>query len=269
MPSPAASFPQRDTYFNVGAFQNAGGILPHRQNMPAPPVSTQLPVPIPPHAPSGGLQPHGVQTPPPTATKPKNNLILNYTKSVQPISSAQTSAIDAGNLQRLLQTERARVANIDTLTLVKAFNECAMVAHGSRHSGNAALGQKYADKAFQIATLLLNSRQHTPEFGEHIQQIVVGMELLVLFLVGSDDGVRCRQLTTEAYRLLHTFRSKVSTATAHRIYVLQIGASATNDDALFYMRKIIDVNLEEDPDYAVSGFIVSTFISRRLFIYLF
>jgi hypothetical protein len=187
-----------------------------------------------------------------------NGLIVAYARAVSPFASMNFTVRDAADLQRLLQTEKNRLSSIDTPTLIKAFVECTMVAHGSRYCANFTLAQKYADKSQDILRLLLTNRQNmgSPEFTQNVQSMVSGMELLIYFCIGSDELLRCRQLITEAGRLLTIYKKHISAATAHRILGLQIGACADNEDAFFYLQKANRLQLPAETQADVSGYVV-------------
>lgn len=187
-----------------------------------------------------------------------NGLLVAYARAVSPFSSTNFTLRDAAELQRLLQTEKNRLASIDTPTLIKAFVECTMVAHGSRYCSNFSLAQKYADKSHDILRLLLTTRQNmnSPDFTQNVQSLVSGMELLIYFCIGSDELLRSRQIITEAMRLLTLYKKSISNSTAHRILGLQIGACADNEDAFFYLQKANRLQLPSETQTEVSGYVV-------------
>lgn len=214
----------------------------HQQRAPAPPPP-QVTLPS-----AQNLTPQAIS----------NGLIVAYARAVSPFSSTNFTMRDAADLQRLLQTEKNRLSTIDTPTLVKAFVECTMVAHGSRYSGNFPLAQKYADKSHDILRLLLTSRQNfaASDFTQNVQSLVSGMELLIYFCVGSDELLKARVILNEAYRLANLYKRNVSNATVHRILGLQVGACTDNDDAMYYLQKAMKLQAASETQIEASGAVV-------------
>jgi hypothetical protein len=194
----------------------------------------------------GAPNPYYIKPVPPPQTQLNPDLILAYVRNVQPFSLSPYSLEDAMELQRFLQADNNQITVFDTRSLVKAFVECVMVAHGCRGIDNPVVALKYAEKAYQTVLFILKTRLKSPDLVPNLIALLAGMDLLVVFMVGSDDLLRARFIIAEAYRLFTIFERHVPLETAHRVFVLKIGAAARNLDIIYFLNEIKKMNISTD-----------------------
>lgn len=192
-------------------------------------------------------------------------MIMAYIRDIQPFSLAPYSLQDAVELSRFLQADPTQLARIDTFTIVKAFVECVMVAHGCRQLDNGAVSAKYGDRAYQTLVSILKHRLKAPDILPHLGALLSGMDLLSFFLVGSDDLLRARFVISEAYRIFTIYEKHIPKMTAHRIFVLKIGAAIRNVDIVYLLNGIKKLGILPDHFAGIACFIalVSCLVGRH------
>lgn len=185
-----------------------------------------------------------------------NAWMVAFSQGVSPYTStAPFSPLDPLELQRVLLADKEHQTTFPLEIISKAFMQCAMLAHGSRYTGNIYTASQHGSKAWQLLkTIMRPLGAHTqPALAQHI---VTGMELLFYFYLGQAEFYKVRTIAAHAYYVLTLHRKHLVDATAHRILGIQIGTSASLDDVEFWLAKAKALNLQATTPFETSGWVV-------------
>jgi len=139
--------------------------------------------------------------------------------------------------------------------LARALMQCAMLAHGSRYTGNLETSAQHGWKAWQLVKVCMGrKRVHT--ISNLAQTLVSSLELLSYYFLGTSDFFKVRTIVQHAYHIFVNHRQFLADSTAHRVLGLMIGASCSIEDTEFWLAKAKALNLQATTPYETSGWVV-------------
>jgi hypothetical protein len=185
-----------------------------------------------------------------------NAWMVAFAQGVSPFtSSAPFTPLEPLELQRILSLDMEQLHGLAPELLARALMQCAMLAHGSRYTGNLETSAQHGWKAWQLVKVCLGrKRVHT--IATLAQTLVSSLELLAYYFLGTSDFFKVRTVVQHAYHVFVNHRHFLADSTAHRVLGLMIGASCSIEDTEFWLAKAKALNLQATTPYETSGWVV-------------
>lgn len=196
-------------------------------------------------------------TPAGTKTAVATNVwMVAFAQGVSPFTSAAPFVpLEPHELQRILALDQDQLITLTPELLARSLTQCAMMAHGSRYTGNFDTSAQLATKAWELVKVCCG-RKRVHNVAPLAQTIVASLELLVYYYIGASDFFRVRSLITQAYHLYVNHKQFLADSTAHRVLGLMIGASCSIEDIEFWLAKAKALNLQASTPFETSGWVV-------------
>ena len=185
-----------------------------------------------------------------------NAWMIAFAQGVSPFtSSAPFSPLEPLELQRVLSLDSDQLTSLSPELLARALMQCAMLAHGSRYTGNLDTSSQHAWKAWQLVKVCMG-RKRVHVISALAQTLVSSLELLSYYFLGASDFFKARVIVQHAYHIYVNHKPFLAESTAHRVLGLMIGASCSLEDTEFWLAKAKALNLQATTPYETSGWVV-------------